>query len=140
MGVTSKSKTKTMRCGDDLIGLAVDGETKKGEVMMDGSAENLVEIISNGIFTVCSRLGFSGLMGFAAGYAIKQAAKVAVTVCGAIFLGLQGLGHFGYITVNVSTLLSKLSDCFLVNDSGRRSRRMRLQPLIEMVKARSVSK
>jgi uncharacterized membrane protein (Fun14 family) len=46
-----------------------------------------------------SRLGFGGILGLCAGYAVKQAGKVAMVVLGAGVVFLQGMQYAGYIEV-----------------------------------------
>lgn len=45
-------------------------------------------------------LSFGGLLGFAAGYAIKKVGMVALFVVGAVFILLQLLAYQGLLTVN----------------------------------------
>ena len=59
----------------------------------------LVEYTVGAIGPFISRFGFGGMCGFCAGYAIKQASKVAALLFGLTFVGLQGLQYAGYIEI-----------------------------------------
>ena len=45
-------------------------------------------------------LGVSGVFGVCVGYAAKRLAKDAMYGAGLVFMGLQGLVHLDYITIN----------------------------------------
>ncbi|GBF09137.1 conserved hypothetical protein [Aeropyrum pernix] len=61
----------------------------------------LAEITAGDIFTgVLLQLGGGGILGFAAGYALKKAIKILLLVVGVFTLGLMGLAYYGVISVN----------------------------------------
>lgn len=45
------------------------------------------------------QIGFGALAGFVAGYALKKVGKVLAIVVGLVFVTVQLLAYFGYVTV-----------------------------------------
>ena len=46
------------------------------------------------------QLSFGALAGFAAGYALKKLGKVAAIVLGLLFIALQVLAYYGFVTID----------------------------------------
>lgn len=48
------------------------------------------------------QLSFGALAGFAAGYALKKVGKVAAVALGLLFIAIQILAYYGFVSVNWS--------------------------------------
>lgn len=46
------------------------------------------------------QLSFGALAGFAAGYALKKIGKLAALALGLLFIALQVLAYYGFVTIN----------------------------------------
>ena len=68
---------------------------------------------------VVSNLGFSGVMGFAAGYALKRVGQAMAVLVGLAFIAIQGLAMNGLITVNWSNIESMIKKNLDINSDGK---------------------
>lgn len=99
--------------------VAVDDVVNMKNVEESKNQERIIDVISNGIYRVGTTLGFTGMLGFAAGYAMKQAVKIALTIVGFTFLGMQTLSYCGYITINWKKVRKDCAKAFDSDGSGK---------------------
>ena len=56
--------------------------------------------VSTGVQSLLPDIGLGGLLGVAAGYAVRVVGRVALLVIGLAFILVQLLAHFGIVTVD----------------------------------------
>ena len=78
----------------------------------DDLVDQLVELVG----PIASNLGFSGALGLAAAIALKMVGKAIAVVIGLAFVLVQGLAHFGVVTVHWSEVHQKATK--LVDSDG----------------------
>lgn len=52
------------------------------------------------VFPFVEQLGFGAVAGFAAGFALKKVGKLVAIVLGLIFVAVQVLAYFGFVSIN----------------------------------------
>lgn len=52
------------------------------------------------VFPFVEQLGFGAVAGFAAGYALKKVGKIVAIAVGLLFVVVQVLAYYGFITIN----------------------------------------
>lgn len=52
------------------------------------------------VFPFVEQLGFGAVAGFAAGFALKKVGKVVAVAVGLLFVVVQVLAYYGFITIN----------------------------------------
>jgi uncharacterized membrane protein (Fun14 family) len=68
---------------------------------------------------ILSNLGFSGVCGFAAGYAAKKIGQTVAVLVGLAFIAIQGLAYQGIITVNWANIESMVKKNLDINGDGK---------------------
>ena len=102
----------------------VEAQSSRGGIMQSESEleaaqredDVLVNYTVGTIGPFISRFGFGGMCGFCAGYAVKQATRVAAMLFGLTFVGLQGLQYAGYIEIKWNKI--KKDSIRLVDSDG----------------------
>lgn len=89
------------------------------DIKVDHETEKIIDLISIGISKFFSTLGFSGVLGFSAGYAIKQIIKGASFYLGCGFMFFQTLSYFGYIRVNWTKIKDDVVKLLDTDGSGK---------------------
>jgi uncharacterized membrane protein (Fun14 family) len=55
------------------------------------------------------QLSFGALAGFAAGYALKKVGKLAAIALGLLFVALQILAYYGFVTINWTSVQERVN-------------------------------
>jgi len=70
------------------------------------------------VFPFVEQLGFGAVAGFAAGFALKKVGKLVAIAVGLLFVIVQVLAYYGYISINWGTVQSSVDPMFTPSALG----------------------
>lgn len=70
------------------------------------------------VFPFVEQLGFGAVAGFAAGYALKKVGKLVAIAIGLLFVVVQLLAYFGFVTINWGTVQSSVDPMLTTHALG----------------------
>ncbi len=70
------------------------------------------------VFPFVEQLGFGALAGFAAGYALKKVGKLLAVLVGLLFVVLQVLAYYGFVSVNWTVVQSQVDPLLSADSLG----------------------
>lgn len=84
-----------------------------------GALESLTDTLVAMAGPIVANLGFSGMLGYAAAYALKTVGKMLAVFVGMIFLLLQGMQYMGYISMNWAKIHTDVIKTLDQNNDGK---------------------
>lgn len=70
------------------------------------------------VFPFVEQLGFGAVAGFAAGFALKKVGKLVAIAVGLLFVVVQVLAYYGFISINWTAVQSSVDPMFTPNALG----------------------
>ncbi|MEJ2668462.1 MAG: FUN14 domain-containing protein [Deinococcales bacterium] len=70
------------------------------------------------VFPFVEQLGFGAVAGFAAGFALKKVGKVVAIVVGLIFVVVQVLAYYGFVSINWAAVQHSVDPLLTPNALG----------------------
>jgi uncharacterized membrane protein (Fun14 family) len=70
------------------------------------------------VFPFVEQLGFGAVAGFAAGFALKKVGKLMAVAVGLLFVVLQVLAYYGFISINWGVVQSSVDPMLTPNALG----------------------
>jgi len=100
-------------------GLDVNKDGKIDQADIEAAMAQAQDAVTAGFTEYAGGISFGSACGFASGYTIKKAGKVAVVGFGTIFMGLQGLASVGLIQINWHRAVEMFDSQLDLNDDGK---------------------
>ena len=100
-------------------GLDVNKDGKIDQADIEAAMAQAQDAVTAGFTEYAGGISFGSACGFASGYTVKKAGKVAVVGFGTIFMGLQGLASVGLIQINWHRAVEMFDSQLDLNDDGK---------------------
>ena len=99
--------------------LDVNGDGKVDQEDVAAAAAHAADVAKTKVADSAGGISLGGVCGFASGYAVKKASKVALLGFGVVFMGLQGLAAAEFIQINWTNVAKAFDSQLDLNHDGK---------------------